>query len=475
MDTDKHGASTEIEVSGRLPLLVLFISAAVWAVIGSAFGLMASIKFHSPAFLADQAWLTYGRVYAVYTNSLLYGFALQAGLGFALWLLSRLGQARLTPDWLVLLGAIFLNLGITLGVIYILAGDSTGFVNLEMPGYAARLLFLGYLLIALSGLITFHYRQERLLFVSQWFVLTALFWFAWVYSTAEVLLVISPVRGVTQAVVSWWYSDNLLVVWLGLVGLAAAFYFVPKLLRRDLHSHYLALLAYWVLVLVASWGGIPNTAPVPAWMPAASTVATMISLILLLAVALNVYGTTGGFALVRESSPLSFILFGVGAFLVAGALRIAAVLETTHTLQFSWYTPAQNQLQFYGFFAMILFGAIYYILPRVVGLAFPFPKLVRAHFWLAALGIVLIFLPLTIGGVVQTQKMLDPKLPFVDVVKATLPFLRASTVGDLLLFLGHLLFLGNVVGLTVRFYRSLAVEAYDEVTADLFKSAGAKT
>src|SRR5579864_8380570 len=81
-----HAATvSEIDFSCRLPLLVLFISAAKWLVIGWVFELVASIKFHSPAFLADSAWLTYGRVHAAFTNSLIYGFCVQAGLGVTLW------------------------------------------------------------------------------------------------------------------------------------------------------------------------------------------------------------------------------------------------------------------------------------------------------------------------------------------------------------------------------------------------------
>jgi len=41
---------------------------------------------------------------------------------------------------------------------------------------------------------------------------------------------------VAQAVIAWWFSNNLLVVWLGLVGLATIFYFVPKLSNTELHS-----------------------------------------------------------------------------------------------------------------------------------------------------------------------------------------------------------------------------------------------
>jgi hypothetical protein len=55
----------------------------------------------------------------------------------------------------------------------------------------------------------------------------------------------------------------------------------------------------------------------------------------------------------------------------------------------------------------------------------------------------------------------------MGVVKSTLPFLRASTMGDLLLALGHVLFLVNVAGWALRFYRPRVAAAYAAATADL--------
>jgi cytochrome c oxidase cbb3-type subunit I len=264
----------QIDASSRVPFLVLFLSSAVWVLIGSALTLIASIQFHAPAFLADSAWLSYGRIKPAGATCMLYGFAMQAGLGVALWLLARLGRTTLVRPALIIVGAACWNLGVTAGVLSILAGGSTGFENLEMPNYAARLVLLGYLMMAVCGALTFHRRRERQAYVSQWFLIAALFWFPWIYSTATLLLLDFKVRGIAQAVIAWWYSDNLLTVWAGLVGLAAVFYFVPKLTARDLHSRYLALLAFWTLILFGSWGGIPATAPVPAWMPVASAMAT---------------------------------------------------------------------------------------------------------------------------------------------------------------------------------------------------------
>jgi cytochrome c oxidase cbb3-type subunit I len=460
---------SEVDVSCRLPLMVLFLGAAVWLLLGSLVGLLNSIKFHSPNFLAAPAWLTYGRLRPASLEAMLYGGAIQAGLGVALWLLARLGGAVLARPGLATVGAFFWNLGMTLGIAGILRGDGTGFEYLELPPYAASLLALGYLLLGICGVLTFHRRRERLLFASQWFVLAALFWFPWIHSTAELLLVAFPVRGVAQSVIAWWYADNLLVVWFGLVGLAAVFYFVPKLAGRNLHSHYLALFTFWTLILFGGWGGIPTTAPVPAWMPVISTVAAGLMLVPILAVVLSFYRTSAGsFSILRTHPSFPFIAFGVFAFVVSGLMRIASELPWANQfLRLTWFASAQEQLNTYGFFTMVMFGAIYYVLPQLTGTAFPHPKLVRVHFWLSLLGVLFGAVPLVGGGIAEGLSLQNANIPFLDIQRTMLRFLRVSTIGDLLLLLGHVVFLGNLLGLAARFYVARAASAYAAVTAPL--------
>jgi cytochrome c oxidase cbb3-type subunit I len=466
----------EIDISCRAPLLLIFLSSAVWLAIGSAFGLIGSIKFHQPNFLADAAWSTYGRVHAAYLTAWLYGFCVPAGLGLALWFFARLGRVPLQQPLLVALGAGIWNLGIAAGVGGILLGDSTGFETLEMPHYGALLVFIGYLLIGISATLTLHERRERSLFVSQWFLLAGLFWFPWIYSTANLLLVDFPVRGVTQAVIGWWYANNFLNVWMALVGLGVVFYLLPKLLNRELDNYYLAVFAFWTLVLFSSWAGIPNTAPVPAWMPTLSTIATAFSILPILAVALNLQGTlSGNYSKLSSHPTLLFVGFGAGAFVVAGLLRIFGVfVDFTQQLQFTWFEPGRSLLNLYGFFAMVLIGGVYYIAPRVVGIEFPSPKLVRAHFWLAALGLLLLVVPMVIGGLVQASQLQQQSIAFMDIAHGTLRFLRMTTVGDLLLLVGHVFLVGNLLGLGVRLYRAQAIQAYSQATADLFKPAEVK-
>ena len=279
-----------------------------------------------------------------------------------------------------------------------------------------------------------------------------------------------------QAVIAWWYSDNLLVVWLGLVGLAAVFYFVPKLTSRDLHSRYLALLTFWMLILFGSWGGIPASAPVPAWMPVSSAVATVLGVI-----ADHRRGPERASAPWKASARSSwaiprceFIGFGLVAFIVGGLGERcdARCPRSASVTQFTWFTIARGLLNSYGFFAMVMFGAVYYIVPQLMGLEFPSPKLVRAHFWTAAAGVLLFVVPLAAGGIVQGLKLQHADIPFTDIAKGTLPFLRVSTMGDLLMALGHLMFLANLAGLVFQFYRARAVSAWAEATAEIQAGGG---
>ncbi len=461
-------SADEIDASCQAPLFLLWVGAAAWLIVASIFGLIASVKFHSPGFLADSAWLSFGRVHAVATNALLYGFALPAGLGVVLWIVARLAGSPLVNPLIICFGAKLWNLGVLVGLAGICIGDSTGFEHLEMPGYAAVFLFLGYLTIGVCTTLKFHRPGERGLEPAEWFFLAALFWFPWIFSTAHLLLTFHPVRGVTQAIVDWWYSNNLNFIWLGLVGLAVVFYFLPRLTGRSLHSRPLALLAFWTLILFGSWCGIPTSAPVPAWMPVMSSIAAVLTLLTLIAVGLNVYRTRRG-AQAKEKPDASprFIYFGVAMFLLAGVMRaVAGLPEVSRITNFTWFTAAQWHLTVYGFFAMTMFGAIYHIVPRVTGMDWPCAKSVRAHFWLGAIGILLLALPLAAGGIRQGIQ-LNSGVDFMVLTKTTLHFLRVGTLGEVLILIGNSLLVVNLAVLSVRYYRTRIVPVYAAATAEL--------
>ena len=430
-----------------LPVSFLFLKAAGWLVVSSVLGLIASIKFHSPEFLADSAWLTYGRVQAAAVHALVYGFCIPAGLGFVAWRFARATPTQNPPlAGLVLVGAILWNIGVLVGLVGILLGDISGFANFEMPGYSAPILFSGYGLVAIWAGMAFHLREERRLATSQWFLLAALLWFPWIFSTAALLLNQFPVRGIAQSVVAWWYSSNLTVVWMGLTGIAGITFLGLRFGWRPAVNRNLALFVFWTLVLFGSWTGIPATAPVPAWMAAVSKIASVFLILPAAALVIIFFGKTGhGAVAVPTSRILTLIKFGAIALIAHLALLgLPAFLSLESRLIFTWFSNGTQILAVYGFFSMVMFAVIYAFATDAADSGMPYPALVRAHIVCATVGLLLIAVPFLVGGVLQGKRLADPDVAFLDVAKSTLMFLRISTIGELLLLVGHLLFLVNM-------------------------------
>jgi len=108
--------------------------------------------------------------------------------------------------------------------------------NVKYSG-ATPLLFVAYALIGVWAVITFRFRKSEHIYVSQWYLLAALFWFPWLYSIAQIMLIFEAARGTVQALVNWWFAHNVLGLWFTPIGLAAAYYFIPKVLGKPIHSY----------------------------------------------------------------------------------------------------------------------------------------------------------------------------------------------------------------------------------------------
>jgi cytochrome c oxidase cbb3-type subunit I len=466
---NKTFCASEIDASCRVPLLALFGGAALWLVAGLALGITAVMTFHKPDIFADCPFLTFGRAQAAANDLLLYGFAMPAALGVMLWIFSRLSQSPLALPVVPVAAAHLWHLGVLIGTVAILTGESTGQTWLEYPRVAAVLLFAAFLLIAITAAATFGLRQSRELFPSHWFLFAALLWFPWIYSTANLLLPFNHLpRGVVQPIVGWWFANNLIFVWLALVGVGIAFYFLPKISGRPLAGYGYALFGFLTLMFFGTWCGVPQSAPVPAWLPTVSSVAAALAVVPVLALALVVKKTTCGACVACQGGPFCFIKFGMLSFVTSSVLYVSEFCPRyARVLDFTWFNFGVTQWQLLGFATMILAGAIYEILPRVMAKELPLPRLAKASFFLLAGGTLLYVLPLIIGGAEQGMKLHYANIPFVEASAVALKFLRISTTGQLLILLGALCLLLNIFVMTIQWKIGLVKQLIAAVTAPL--------
>jgi len=179
------------------------------------------------------------------------------------------------------------------------------------------------------------------------------------------------------------------------------------------------------------------------------TIATLALLIPVAAVAVNLHKTLRGrWSVLRHDVALRFVVLGGLAYTAASlqdaAQALPAVDAFTH---FPQCGVAQAHLGLYGFFTMVMCGAIYHILPRMSGRTAPPRHLAEVHFWCATSGLVLYWLGLMGRGLVQGWAARDPGAPFTDVLANVVPFFGVRSAAGYLMLTGHLAFAGCVLQL----------------------------
>ncbi|HWY52166.1 MAG TPA: cbb3-type cytochrome c oxidase subunit I [Chthoniobacterales bacterium] len=433
-----------IDASTRVPVLMFYASAMVWLLIGTLLAGFVSFKLHSPDWLSDFSFLTWGRLRPVHMDVMIYGWASMAAMGTAIWLMARLCRTTLRHPLLIVTGIWFWNIGVLIGVIGILMGYSTGYDWLEFPPYAAVVLFVAYALIMSWAVLMFRFRRGDQIYITQWYLLGAFLWFPWLYAAAQAMLFIVPVQGVMQAAVGWWYANNLLFLWFGAIALGTAYYMIPKVIGRPVYSYHLATIGFWTYALFSSWTGMQRLVdgPFPAWMITASIAATILTIIPVATVGLNHHMTMQGyFPVMRYSPTLRFTVFGAMSYTVFSVVGILISLRSTaRYLHFTEASIAYSHIGLYAFFTMIMFGSMYYIVPRLVGREWRYATLIKLHFWASAYGVGLMSLMLLVGGVTQGADQDDTSMTFIESVASVLPYLRGRTVAALLLMASHFIF-----------------------------------
>src|SRR6266436_661756 len=432
------------DASTRVPVLLFYASSMVWLLIGTLLAGVVSFQLHSPDWFSDVGFLTWGRLRPVQMNVMIYGWASMVAMGTAIWLMARLCRTTLRHPLLIVTGIWFWNIGVVIGVVGILMGYSTGYDWLEFPPYAAVVLFVAYALIISWAVLMFRFRRGDQIYITQWYLIGAFLWFPWLYAAAQAMLFVVPVQGVMQAAVGWWYANNLLFLWLGAIALGTAYYMIPKVIGRPVYSYHLATIGFWTYALFSSWTGMQRLVdgPFPAWMITASIAATILTLIPVATVGLNHHMTMQGyFPLLRYSPTLRFTVFGAMSYTVFSVVGVLISLRSAaRYAQFTQVSIAYSHLGLYAFFTMVIFGSMYYIVPRLVGREWRYASLIKLHFWASAYGIGLMTLMLLAGGFLQGADMENPSLPFSETVETVLPYLRGRSLSGILLTVSHFIF-----------------------------------
>jgi cytochrome c oxidase cbb3-type subunit 1 len=427
---------SEIDANARFPLSLLLASALLWLVVSGALALLNFAQTIDPALLADCPFFTYGRTRAIQETAFVYGWVANAGFVVALWTLGRLGGSPLRSLNWATVGTLFWNFGVTVGLLGIAIGHGTSIAFLHLPNYVQPLLLVSFGAIAIPGVLAWAGRKRKTAFAAQWYAVAALFLFPWLFSAAQVMIVWFPVRGTLQAVAAGWFLQGAWTLWIAPLALAAAYYLVPKISGRVIPSYDFAALSFWTLLVVGGWTGGRHLigGPVPAWIATIAIVSCALLTFHYVVTAVNLRAAFG-----HGSISLKFIAFGLVAYVIGGfADAVTAMRSIAQFTQFTWMSQAQSQLALTGAFSMIIFGAIYFLVPRIWNQPWPSASLIRAHYTAAFFGTSALVVSLAIAGIVQGRDLGDAAVGFAEIAAHTRPWLFAATASQALLVLGNI-------------------------------------
>ena len=412
-------------------------------------GLLTALKFVVPT-VGEIEYLSLPRVRMLHTNINLFGWLLQANMGILFWILPRILHTKLFSEKLGVAMGVLYNLTLLLGFASIMLGNVKNVEYGEIPPPFDYLVAVCWVMFAINVFGTVAIRKVKYLYVTVWYTLGAVIWTTFVYITGNMLSQMPMVAGVNQANLIWFYVHNAVGLIFTPLGVAIAYYMIPKQLDTPIYSHKLSMIGFWVISFVYVWTGAHHMihGPVSYWLQTVAIIFSFSLIIPVIAVITNFFGT---FATAprgtRMQGPIPKLLMMGTVYYVFTCLQgpFQAIRSVNEITSKTDWVVGHAHMALFGAFSYYAMAGIYYVAPKLAGRKLYSDKLGDLQFWLMTLASIPFFAVLWISGVIQGFAWLNPENTFVDTLAALkhAHWMRFATGG--LIYIAYFLFLYNVL------------------------------
>ena len=423
------------------------IAAVTFLLVVLMTGLLYSLQFLGRYPFPGIELFSPGRVRMVHTNAVAYGWLLNGLLAGVYWAGPRLSGRPLFSRrlaWLIFWALQTLVLAAAGGI---LGGYAQGIEWGETPLFVDPFIILGLVLIAANVLLPLlKEREEAPLYVSRWYFIGALVWIVMVYSMGNYI----PqyfVPGAAGAAISGNFIHDLVGLLVTPLGWGLMYYFIPTIIRKPIWSHTLSLMGFWGLAFFYPMQGLHHFmwSPIPMHVQYSAVVATIGIEVVVTSVLANFFLTLRGRGdYLRTNYPIRWFYTGmVFYWITCFQCAIQGTLTVQKLIHFTDWVVGHAHLVMFGVFSFWIIGIITELWPKLTGREWSSQRLHGWAYWLCALGLALMFVDLTIAGVVQgfTWWGLNP---FIDSVRFSMPFWWVRTLTGLMITAGILVFLYNL-------------------------------
>lgn len=438
------------------------IATVIFGLVGMLVGLLIATQLVFPEMNMGLQYTSFGRLRPLHTNAIIFAFVGNAMFAGVYYSMQRLLKTRMFSDMLswihfwgwqliILAAAITLPLGLT---------SSKEYAELEWPIDIAITVI--WVVFGINMIGTILKRRERHMYVAIWFYIAT-------FVTVAVLHVVNsfaiPVdffksyswyAGVQDALVQWWYGHNAVAFFLTTPFLGLMYYYLPKAANRPVYSYKLSIIHFWSLIFIYIWAGPHHLlyTSLPDWAQSLGVVFSVMLIAPSWGGMLNGLLTLrGAWDRVREDPVLKFMVVAVTAYgmstLEGPLLSIKSINAIAH---FTDWIIAHVHIGGLGWNGFMIFGMLYWLIPKMWGTKLHSTKLANVHFWLGTLGIIVYALPLYAAGVTQSLMWKDFNAEgfleypnFLETVTQIIPMYMMRAIGGLLYLSGAIIMTYNLI------------------------------
>jgi cytochrome c oxidase cbb3-type subunit 1 len=386
-----------------------------------------------------------GRWRMIHTNAVAYGFLGNAFLGMLEWAVPRLTLHRVLDRRLSYFIFAAWQVVVLATAVGILLGQAQALEWGETPVWIDPLAFAGLVLVAINYLAPV-VRLTGPLYVSLWYFMAALVWTPLTYAMGNFL----PqyfLSGTSAGAVGGLFIHDLVGLFVTPLGWGAMYYFVPILLKKPMWSHGLSLVGFWGLAFFYPLTGIHHFlyTPIPMFLQYGAVISTIAVEMVVTTVLVNFFMTLkGSGSALATNLPIRWMFTGMVLY---GLTCLQCAFQTTLTFQalihFTDWVVGHAHMVMFGVFSMWLLGIMTYLFPRILRHAWYSQQLCEWHYWLSAVGIVLMSADLIVAGPFQGLSWAS-LLPWENSVEFSIPFWVVRLVAGALMFSGLVVFLLNI-------------------------------
>ena len=434
----------------------------VFGLVGMLVGLILAILFLFPNLTDGISFLSFGRLRPLHTNAVIFAFVGNAMFAGVYYSLQRLLKARMYSNFLsnlhfwgwqliIVAAAITLPLGYT---------TSKEYAELEWPiDIAIALIWVAF---GINMIGTILKRRERHLYVAIWFYIATFITVAVLHIFNSLELPVSALKsysvyaGVQDALVQWWYGHNAVAFFLTTPFLGMMYYFVPKAANRPVYSYRLSIIHFWSLIFIYIWAGPHHLlySTLPDW---AQNLGVVFSIMLIApswgGMINGLLTLRGVWDKVRTDVVLKFFVVAITGYGMATfegpMLSLKNVNAIAHYTDWIIAHVHVGALAWNGF---LIFGMIYWLIPRMTKSKLYSDKLANFHFWIGTLGIILYSLPMYVAGFTQASmwKQFKPDGTlqygnFLETVTQIMPMYWMRAIGGSLYLVGMIVLIYNII------------------------------